>query len=78
MPHAIHNTLLPINTQKPTFLRDDSADATNHDASTVTSMAGHCNASIKSIPNTVAKPQLSNRSPSAATNCDDAVATTRD
>ena len=66
MPHVIHSILLPIKTQKATFLRDACEDATNQEASTVTTMAGHCNASITFNPNAVTMQWLYKRAhPSA-------------
>ena len=42
---ATHSALLPRNTQNPRALRVSFSDATSHAASSVISMAGHCNAS---------------------------------
>src|SRR6478736_7042704 len=43
--HAIHNTLLAMNHQKPCPRRFRLCDATSHAATSVTAMAGHCTAS---------------------------------
>lgn len=40
-PHTIHSALLDKNTQKPTLRRALTSDATSHEASTVTAIAGH-------------------------------------
>lgn len=40
-PHAIHSALLSRNSQKPALRRPSDVDATNHDAMTVTAIAGH-------------------------------------
>jgi len=41
--HTIHKMLLKRNTQKPQFLLNFRLDETSHAATTVTSIAGHCN-----------------------------------
>ena len=40
-PQRIHNTLLSRNSQKPQFLLNFLCAATNHAATTVTTIAGH-------------------------------------
>ena len=48
-PQTIHKTLLSRNSQKPAFRRHSFVDATNHDAMTVTAIAGHCTKDNQSI-----------------------------
>ncbi len=40
-PQATHSTLLSRKAQKPLLRRDSVSDATSHEASTVTTIAGH-------------------------------------
>lgn len=40
-PHTTHITLLSKNTQKPALRLPSTVEATSHDATTVTTIAGH-------------------------------------
>ena len=44
-PHATHRTLLSRNTQNPRALKTSLFEAISHEASNVTAIAAHCNAS---------------------------------
>src|SRR5689334_23098815 len=48
-PQATHSTLLARKTQKPAARRDRRLEATSHEASTVTTIAGHCSRSRRSM-----------------------------
>lgn len=65
-PQTTHSALLTKNTQKPAARRDSWLEATNHDAATVATMAGHCTAFSRSIRKLQSRSTTMERRPNRA------------